>query len=148
MESRCSEREAPSSAKSEERRLRPSKIFPLQSWLDYLQAKGSDYRESLNLGEGYSLRIPGGMDCSSVGLIPVEFAVYVSTLKLGLRFPPHSFVVEMLGDYYIGVNQMALNSWASVFGYIFKCELEGIVPSFSAFLRLVTLSKVLQAADG
>lgn len=147
MESRRSGRAATSSLKREERHLHPSEIFPLQTWLDYLNAEGRAYSDSLNLGEGYSLRMPGGMDCSSVGLIPGEFDVYASTLKLGLRFPPHPFVVEMLDGYNIGVNQMMPNSWASVFGYIARCKLEDITPSFPAFLKLVTLSKVPQAAE-
>ena len=42
---------------------------------------------------------------------------------------------------------MTPNSWASVFGYIAKCELNGVVPSFSAFFRLMTLSKSPGASD-
>lgn len=77
-----------------------------------------------------------------------EFAVYASTLKLGLRFPPHPFVIELLDDYNIGLNQMTPNSWASIFGFIAKCELKGIVPSFQAFVKLVTLAKCPGAAEG
>lgn len=92
--------------------------------------------------------MPGSMQCTTRGRVDDEFSVYAYSLKLGIRFPPHSFFVEMLDDYNIGVNQMTLNSWASVFGLISKCDLKGISPSFPAFIRLVTLAKSLGAAEG
>lgn len=93
MESGRSGRVTSSSSKSEERNLPTSKIFPLQSWLDYLREEGEEYRDSILLGEGYDFRMPTDIDCTTIGLIDEEFVVYASTLKLGLRFPPHPFVI-------------------------------------------------------
>ena len=116
----------------EEGYLHPSAIFPLQPWLTFLTIKGRDYGKFLNLGSEYKFRMPAGMDCTSFGLVEGEFAVYGSFLKLGMRFPPHPFVVELLDGFNIGLNQMSPNSWAGVFGYIARCELAGITPSFPA----------------
>ena len=88
------------------------------------------------------------MDCTSFGLVEGEFAVYSSFLKLGMRFPPHPFVMELLDGFNIGLNQMSPNSWAGVFGYIARCELEGITPSFPAFLRIASMSQVPKSAEG
>lgn len=63
----------------------------------------------MNLDEGYDFRMPRDIDCTTTSLIEGEFVVYVSTLKMGLRFP-HPFVLEMLDGYNICVNQMTPNS--------------------------------------
>ncbi|XP_056698996.1 uncharacterized protein [Spinacia oleracea] len=94
------------------------------------------------------MRVPAGLDSTVSLLAEGEFPVYAASIKLGMRFPPHPFVVEVLDGFNIGVAQLTPNSWADIFGYIAKCALNDVEPSFNAFLHLVSLSRSPSAAKG
>ncbi|XP_056694812.1 uncharacterized protein [Spinacia oleracea] len=114
-------------------------------WLD---RHGAKMRDDLCVGEGYQMRVPAGLDSTVSLLAEGEFPVYAASIKLGMRFPPHPFVVEVLDGFNIGVAQLTPNSWADIFGYIAKCALNDVEPSFNAFLHLVSLSRSPSAAKG
>lgn len=83
-----------------------------------------------------------------MSLLAEDFPIYVAAIKLGMRFPPHPSLVDVLNWFNIGVAQLTSNSWASVFGYIAKYALKGVQSSFSAFLHVVSISRSPNAADG
>ncbi|XP_056684999.1 uncharacterized protein [Spinacia oleracea] len=132
----------------EEAQLLPSEIHPDVGWMRWLDRHGAKMRDDLCVGEGYQMRVPAGLDSTVSLLAEGEFPVYAASIKLGMRFPPHPFVVEVLDGFNIGVAQLTPNSWADIFGYIAKCALNDVEPSFNAFLHLVSLSRSPSAAKG
>ncbi|XP_056691732.1 uncharacterized protein [Spinacia oleracea] len=132
----------------EEAQLLPSEIHPDIGWMRWLDRHGAKMRDDLCVGEGYQMRVPAGLDSTVSLLAEGEFPVYAAAIKLGMRFPPHPFVVEVLDGFNIGVAQLTPNSWADIFGYIAKCALNNVEPSFNAFLHLVSLSRSPSAAKG
>ena len=60
-------------------------------------------------------------------------SVYEEALKAGLRFPLHTFVVQLMNVYRLSPAQITPNSWCFVIGFFSLCFLRGIKPSISLF---------------
>lgn len=71
-----------------------------------LERQGWDYKEGLCVGESYDFKVPADMEATVSGLSHDEFPVYVAAIKLGMRFLPHPFVVDVLGGFNIEVTQL------------------------------------------
>ena len=116
--------------------LFPYDILPSKKWLRYLREQGRDFERFLLLPRGFSFRCPrpfNTVDRLSLG----EVAVYTTAFILGLRFPLHPFVMDVLDGCDIGLAKLTPNSWANVFGYIAKCALSDVTPL--PFLPLLDL---------
>ncbi|XP_056691178.1 uncharacterized protein [Spinacia oleracea] len=87
----------------EEANLLPSKIHPDQGCMRWLDKHDADYRDGLCIGEGYELRVPTDMESTVSLLADGEFPVYAAAIKLGMRFPPHLVLVDVLDGFNIGV---------------------------------------------
>lgn len=118
------------------------KVSP--GWRGYLHREGYEYMSPSMLARGMTLGCQERTSPQCNG----EFAVYAATVDLGLRFPPHLFVCEILDGFNLGVAQLTPNLWATILGYIAKCELKHLPMTFSSFLRMVTLSRAPKSAEG
>lgn len=68
--------------------------------------------------------------------VAMSVPVYESVIDLGLIFPLHPFILEVLDGYELGLWQLTPNSWTNILGYIATCELRGWVTHL-AFLALL-----------
>lgn len=101
----------------------------------------------MNSGPGYEMRLPASEASTIHDVWPDKFLVYSGALKSGLRFLVHPLVEEVLDGFDLGLAQLTPNSWSSVLGYVAKCEMKGLKPSFNAFLRLVRPHKAKGAKE-
>ena len=61
--------------------------------------------------------------------------VYHQSMQMGLRFPLHSLIKDLLNTYQLTLT----NSWLTINGFISVCELLGITPSVRLWRNLFTL---------
>jgi len=117
-----------------------------QSCHDLYASKVEETRRTIIFGPGYDVRVP--KVGSNVRVLPEGcIPVYEAVLDLGLRFPLHPFVLEILDGYDLGLWQLTPNSWANIFGYMATCELKGYHMSFHSFAHMHFLIKVGQSCD-
>ena len=113
----------------------------LETAYNHYKANIKKYREYCDFGEGYKLGFPKPTTVVS-HLCPRSVPVYEAVIDLGLRFPLHPFILEVLEGYGLGIWQITPNSWTNIFGYIATCELMGYPLSFPLFAFMHKLSRV------
>ena len=86
----------------------------------------------------FDLEVPGPSDrvhCPPVGWM----GIYEDSLKAGLRFPIHPFVVRLLTDYNMCPAQIAPNSWHVIIGFLSLCLLHKRKPTVNLFRACYSL---------
>ena len=80
----------------------------------------------------FDLEVPGPADrvhCPSVGWL----GIYEDSLKAGLRFSFHPFVIRLLTEYNMCPAQVAPNSWHVIIGFLSLCLLHRRNPTVNLF---------------
>ena len=80
----------------------------------------------------FDLEVPGPSDrvhCPPVGWLEI----YEDSLKAGLRFPIHPFVVRLMTEYNMCPAQIAPNSWHIIIGFLSLCLLHKRNPTVNLF---------------
>ena len=58
---------------------------------------------------------------------------------MGLRFPLHPFIKDLLNGYQLTLTNQLPNSWLSINGFVAVCELLNVAPSLRLWRNLFTL---------
>lgn len=66
-------------------------------------------------------------------------SVYHQSMQMGLRFPLHPFIKELLNGYQLTLTNLLPNSWLTINGFIAVCELLGVAPSLRLWRNTFTL---------
>ena len=77
-----------------------------------------------------------------------HFLVYKLVLDVGLRFPFHDFIEQVLRHYNIGHNQFVPNVLHNILTFIAVCELCDLALSLSAFIHIHYVYKVPKTVYG
>ena len=86
----------------------------------------------------FDLEVPGPSDrvhCPPVGWL----GIYEDSLKAGLRFPIHPFVIKLLTEYNMCPAQIVPNSWRIIIGFLSLCLLHKRTPTVNLFRACYTL---------
>ncbi|KAL2471814.1 Uncharacterized protein Adt_39950 [Abeliophyllum distichum] len=97
------------------------------------------------LSEGHRYRAPGPTEYLPTGR-PGEVAVYQDSLKAGLRFPLHPFLVEFFCTFSISPGQLVPNALRMLNYYLLVCVRHGVDPSVDVF-RVLFEMKLLDRYD-
>ncbi|KAL2469869.1 Uncharacterized protein Adt_38005 [Abeliophyllum distichum] len=97
------------------------------------------------LSETHHYRAPGSTEYLPTGR-PGEVAIYQDSLKAGLRFPLHPFLVEFLCTFNLSPGQLVPNALRMLNYYLLVCLRKGIEPSVDVF-RLLFEMKPLDRYD-
>ncbi|KAL2524227.1 Uncharacterized protein Adt_09281 [Abeliophyllum distichum] len=97
------------------------------------------------LSKSHYYRAPGSTEYLPTGR-PGEVAIYQDSLKAGLRFPLHPFLVEFLCTFNLSPGQLVPNALRMLNYYLLVCIRKGIEPSVDAF-RLLFEMKPLDRYD-
>lgn len=68
-------------------------------------------------------------------------AVYKANFELGLRFPLHPFIVQLLTAYNLGICNLYPNSWAAISSFLAICDIMEIEPSLVLWRNLFRLQE-------
>ena len=80
----------------------------------------------------FDLEVPGPSDrvhCPPMGWL----GIYEDSLKVGLRFPIHPFVIRLMTKYNMCLAQIAPNSWCIIIGFLSLCLLHKRNPTINLF---------------
>ncbi|KAL2531804.1 Uncharacterized protein Adt_05155 [Abeliophyllum distichum] len=97
------------------------------------------------VSEGHRYRAPGPTEYFPIGR-PGEVAIYQDSLKAGLRFPLHPFLVEFLCTFNLSPGQLVPNALRMLNYYLLVCLRQGVEPSVDVF-RLLFEMKLLDRYD-
>ncbi|KAL2532111.1 Uncharacterized protein Adt_05462 [Abeliophyllum distichum] len=97
------------------------------------------------LSKGHSYRAPGLTEYLPIGR-PGEVAIYQDSLKAGLRFHLHPFLVEFFCTFNLSPDQLVPNALRMLNYYLLICLRCGIEPSVDVF-RLLFEMKLLDRYD-
>ncbi|KAL2524293.1 Uncharacterized protein Adt_09347 [Abeliophyllum distichum] len=97
------------------------------------------------LSKSHHYRAPGSTEYLPTGR-PGEVAIYQDSLKAGLRFPHHPFLVEFLCTFNLSPGQLVPNALRMLNYYLLVCIRKGIEPSVDVF-RLLFEMKSLDRYD-
>ncbi|KAL2486724.1 Uncharacterized protein Adt_31480 [Abeliophyllum distichum] len=97
------------------------------------------------LSEGHRYRAPGPTEYLPTGR-PGEVAIYQDSLKAGLRFPLHPFLVEFFCTFSISPGQLVPNALRMLNYYLLVCVRHGVDPSVDVF-RVLFEMKLLNRYD-
>ncbi|KAL2456885.1 Uncharacterized protein Adt_46585 [Abeliophyllum distichum] len=97
------------------------------------------------LSKGHTYRAPGPAKYLPIGR-PGEVVIYQDSLKAGLRFPLHSFLVEFFCTFNLSPDQLVSNVLRMLNYYLLVCIRRGIEPSIDVF-RLLFEMKLLDRYD-
>ncbi|KAL2524381.1 Uncharacterized protein Adt_09435 [Abeliophyllum distichum] len=97
------------------------------------------------LSEGHRYRAPGPTEYLPTGR-PGEVVIYQDSLKAGLRFPLHPFLVEFFCTFNLSPGQLVPNALRMLNYYLLVCLRHGIEPSVDVF-RLLFEMKLLDRYD-
>ncbi|VFQ67187.1 unnamed protein product [Cuscuta campestris] len=108
-----------------------------------------DFDEALRfVGEGYSVRRPHVTNhVFSVTSPDAEVGVHVSSMRYGLRFPPHDLIVQFLNFYRLLPGQLSPHSYYCFSTFQIKCHLKGVPWSLDLFRYMFKVSKI-RAREG
>lgn len=67
---------------------------------------------------------------------------------MGLRFPLHPFIKDLLNPYQLILTNLLPNSWLTINGFISFCKLLGVSPSMRMWRNLFTLMLGLADVHG
>ncbi|KAL2512925.1 Uncharacterized protein Adt_18525 [Abeliophyllum distichum] len=96
-------------------------------------------------GRSYTYRAPESTEYLPTGR-PGEVAIYQDSLKAGLRFPLHPFLVEFFCTFNLSPGQLVPNALRMINYYLLVCIRKGIDPSVDVF-RLLFEMKPLDRYD-
>ncbi|KAL2484630.1 Uncharacterized protein Adt_29386 [Abeliophyllum distichum] len=97
------------------------------------------------LSEGHRYRAPGPTEYLPTGR-PREVAIYQDSLKAGLRFPLHPFLVEFFCTFSLSPGQLVPNALRMLNYYLLVCVRHGMDPSVNVF-RVLFEMKLLDRYD-
>ncbi|KAL2461913.1 Uncharacterized protein Adt_45333 [Abeliophyllum distichum] len=97
------------------------------------------------MSEGHRYRAPGPTEYLPIGR-PGEVAIYQDSLKAGLRFPLHPFLVEFFCTLNLSSGQLVPNALRMLNYYLLVCVRRGVEPSVDVF-RLLVEMKLLDRYD-
>ncbi|KAL2475624.1 Uncharacterized protein Adt_36360 [Abeliophyllum distichum] len=97
------------------------------------------------LSKSHNYRAPGSTEYLPTGR-PGEVGIYQDSLKAGLRFPLHPFLVEFLCTFNLSPGQLVPNALRMLNYYLLVCIRKGIEPSVDVF-RLLFEMKPLDRYD-
>ncbi|KAL2517024.1 Uncharacterized protein Adt_13271 [Abeliophyllum distichum] len=97
------------------------------------------------LSEGHRYRAPGPTEYLPTGR-PGEVAIYQDSLKAGLRFPLHPFLVEFFCTFNLSPGQLVPNALRMLNYYLLVCLRNDVDPSVDVF-RLLFEMKLLDRYD-
>ncbi|KAL2512315.1 Uncharacterized protein Adt_17915 [Abeliophyllum distichum] len=97
------------------------------------------------LSKGHTYRAPGLTEYFPIGR-PGEVAIYQDSLKAGLRFPLHPFLVEFFYTFNLSPGQLVANALRMLNYYLLVCMRRGVEPSVDVF-RLLFEMKLLNRYD-
>ncbi|KAL2475482.1 Uncharacterized protein Adt_36218 [Abeliophyllum distichum] len=121
-------------------------IEPLEQLDSSLPEVSNSYLgTSQALGKSYNYRAPGSTEYLPTGR-PGEVAIYQDSLKAGLRFPLHPFLVEFFCTFNLSPGQLVPNALRMINYYLLVCIRKGIEPSVNIF-RLLFEMKPLDRYD-
>ncbi|KAL2485785.1 hypothetical protein Adt_30541 [Abeliophyllum distichum] len=110
------------------------------SYLDNSQALGL-----VTPGKSYNYRAPGSTEYLPIDR-PGEVAIYQDSIKAGLRFPLHPFLVEFFCTFNLSPGQLVPNALRMINYYLLVYIRKGIEPSVDVF-RLLFEMKPLDRYD-
>ncbi|KAL2476289.1 Uncharacterized protein Adt_37025 [Abeliophyllum distichum] len=97
------------------------------------------------VSEGHRYKAPGPTEYLPIGR-PGEVAIYQDSLKAGLRFPLHPFLVEFFCTFNLSPGQLVPNALRMLNYYLLVCVRRGVEPSVDVF-RLLFEMKLLDRYD-
>ncbi|KAL2506182.1 Uncharacterized protein Adt_21803 [Abeliophyllum distichum] len=97
------------------------------------------------LSKAHNYRAPESTEYLPTGR-PGEVAIYQDSLKAGLRFPLHTFLVEFFCTFNLSPGQLVSNALRMLNYYLLVCMLKGVEPSVDVF-RLLFEMKPLDRYD-
>ncbi|KAL2499949.1 Uncharacterized protein Adt_25499 [Abeliophyllum distichum] len=97
------------------------------------------------LSEGHKYRAPRPTEYLPTGR-PGEVVIYQDSLKAGLRFPLHPFLVEFFCTFNLSPGQLVPNALRMLNYYLLVCLRHGVEPSVNVF-RLLFEMKLLDRYD-
>ncbi|KAL2526361.1 Uncharacterized protein Adt_11415 [Abeliophyllum distichum] len=97
------------------------------------------------LREGHRYRAPGPTEYLPIGRLG-EVAIYQDSLKAGLRFPLHPFLVEFFCTFNLSPGQLVPNALRMLNYYLLVCVRRGVEPLVEVF-RLLFEMKLLDRYD-
>ncbi|KAL2505745.1 Uncharacterized protein Adt_21366 [Abeliophyllum distichum] len=97
------------------------------------------------LSKAHNYRAPESTEYLPTGR-PGEVAIYQDSLKAGLRFPLHPFLVEFFCTFNLSPGQLVPNALRMLNYYLLVCMLKGLEPSIDVF-RLLFEMKPLDRYD-
>ncbi|KAL2454344.1 Uncharacterized protein Adt_48154 [Abeliophyllum distichum] len=97
------------------------------------------------LNKSYEYRAPESTEYLPTGR-PGEVAIYQDSLKAGLRFPLHPFLIEFFCTFNLSPGQLVPNALRMLNYYLLVCLLKGLEPSIDIF-RLLFEMKPLDRYD-
>ncbi|XP_056691734.1 uncharacterized protein [Spinacia oleracea] len=100
----------------------PANFYLKPGWRKTLKGHIDHLNKKYSLKGEYILYRPGVLH-TILTPSPGCTAVYKSGLQLGLRFPLHPFIVELLSAYNLSICQLMPNSWASINSVLAICDL-------------------------
>ncbi|KNA25688.1 hypothetical protein SOVF_004330 [Spinacia oleracea] len=74
--------------------------------------------------------------------------VYVASLEMGLHFPLHPFIPELLNCYGLAICNVSPNSWGSVLCFLMICDMMDISPTLRLWRNLFRLGPVSAKLNG
>ncbi|KNA25321.1 hypothetical protein SOVF_007610 [Spinacia oleracea] len=75
-------------------------------------------------------------------------AVYVASLEMGLRFPLHPFILELLNCYGLAICNVSPNSWDSVLCFLTIRDMMEVSPTLRLWRNLFRLGPVAAKPNG
>lgn len=75
-------------------------------------------------------------------------AIYKAYLELGLRFPLHPFITEVLHSYCLSLCQLMPNSVGSLVGFLATCVMMDVEPSLVLWRNMMKLVIMSATSNG
>ncbi|KNA08504.1 hypothetical protein SOVF_161980 [Spinacia oleracea] len=89
-----------------------------------------------------------GVEATVTTPAPGCTAVYVISLEMGLRFPLHPFIPELLNCYGLAICNVSPNSWGSVLCFLMIYDMMEISPTLRLWRNLFHLGPVSSKPNG
>lgn len=85
----------------------------------------------------FSVGVTRVLDSSTsfTNLVRGLFKVFEAHLKCGLRFPPSKFLLQLVHNHKLCVNQFPLNVYVHINGFLVLCGAFMVKPQVSTFLQ-------------
>lgn len=116
----------------------PHTFFPEASFMTYME------RNAKYIGTKFWIQDPyfvvRAKSAESVLTPPAGcVSVYHHSMQMGLRFPLHPFIKDLLNGYQLTLTNLLPNSWLTINGFVAVCDLLGVAPSLRLWRNVFTL---------